>query len=1525
MSSAFGASGSPVNEQEEVPEIQTQLLGFKGLNGDKKAKVLPRPWPQDALPPSHASLLSIASANGLYAAGGPEALVIGRTSAVRERIYDTASKEDVRDSAPVHTIPHQRLAHVVFAADESCLVVAEQESAAIIVYSTSDLLSRHTKIALRLATSAPIRSITPNPDPAQAQYFAILTTNGQLHLADLGSGQLGPALAENVACMVWSNKGKQLMAGKGDGTALQLKTDGTMVATAGKPNSVPANCHLAQIAWVENDVFFFIYTPSQPQDVNDIVSEYYIVKTDKGRSSWNFHKIGNDPFFPQVNRTPAHFHLARLRNYAPNLEEFLVFTATISPDVRMVTKAKQPLSSEITQQDAYALTIPESDGRMAALPVGEDMSDTTAIGMAIDLSDKDPIVRPLPTDPEYENSNVPLPELVTLNNEGVMSIWAVVYDDGVRSNKPYSGFEDIAKIQQVKGAADASSMDTAAPAIHQPPQPVNSTFNVSSSALPFSATPSNPQTPAFGQASTFGTGSGFSKRTPIGGEQKSSWASTGFSAGSQQGSALGGTPAFGSTPALGSSSKPAFGQTATPAFGQTGFGQTPKPAFGQSSFGTQASQSSPFSSASKPQASSGFGAGSGFGAFAGTGGGFGAVKIDSKSETSFGNFGGGGGFSDAKPASPFAAASTSISSPFGQATGQPAFGTPSPFGGAAASTSSPFGQAAKGFKVESTFEKDETSMKDDDNDDGGSFGFGAALGGALGAGKTKAENTQTKEEEMGDDNEQVDNSAKPKESPPSTISRPKTTTTPHVQSLFGQSTTPQTQPKNLSTGWNFGNVPSTTPKETPAPQKSIFGTKSTSEETPAAVEKSEPARPFSFSSKSTTSPFATAKDNDKPSIFGKASDTKPIFGQSKPPVPIFGTKSTVAETPARVEKSEPKNTFAFGVTELSDSDRVRSLSDEEDEQSTPEKVPEAPLPPDPSSKPGFQAGDTSASSTESKDTVEPDDAPLPPDFMPANKTSSQSLKTEPSDVPLSAVSSDFDEGSGEDVTGDMSPVEERDEHDETTQHVETSPESSFGRVSDHDSPTGGPFTKILKAPEPSKGGKLFGEMSSAPFFAPPQPKPQESPRSPSPMRKPARQTMLSPERSFSAPAQPRQSVIQQRKQEYAHSPFGLQAEKARQESVESERARYETARKEQEAAKAAEQRGLEDDEDAILQEELAKPLQPSVNLDPFLTVQIGKSLQDPATASRTDIPAQIEKLYQDINSMVVTLGINARSLGSYMLCQSSQQPNEQWPAVLASDTPMDALNDEWYLGDIPTLPAGSRKLDELSSGLEISDVMQKLEDCHTLLTKEVGDLRQRIIALRKSTSHKAQPADAAHAPLSAEQLSVQSDLRKSSANVLTSLTKVEEDLVLLRAKIADLAPAQKEGKKFYAFGGPAQKKPSIEAVMNTVSKMTSMAEKRSADVDVLEVQMKKLGIASERPSTPQKQIRHAPVTPKSGASSVYHTPGSTRSRSARGTPARNQALFSAEDRERLLAKTRRKMAVADTLKEVLKERHATKV
>ncbi|KAK4950582.1 hypothetical protein LTR66_013919, partial [Elasticomyces elasticus] len=1453
-------AGAQVEERELLPEVVTDSLGFKTLSGEKRARVCEQ-WPTTSFPPPYSSLLSIASARGLYAAGGPSAVSIGRTQDVRDTLYKKEG-EDVRECAPLVTIRCKRPAHVAFASDESCLVVAEEESTQLEAYSTAALASRQVQKAVTINTNAPLRAVAPNPSPAEARYFAVINTNGQLLIADLAAGELvqqsgTPILLNSASCVTWSNKGKQVMVGRGDGTATQMKPDGSVVATMARPDSLPSGCHVEQIAWIDNDLFYLAYSPSDAS-ADETESHHYIVTTNKPRSQFSFRKTGMDLAFAMVPRHPTHFFVQRLRSFKPAMDEMLIINNSVAPDTAVLARSSQPLSETDPQPaDSFAMVDFLDEALRASLPAPADGNgDATAIGSALDLSDQAPITNPISSDPDIAETKGPIPQLAVLSHEGVLKVWSIIYNASVVAGETYQGITEVASMREtLQGAPEPQSKEEEMESSTTLPAETPTSTNGIGAPSATSSAFAQPST-TFGQAGGFGAGSAFQKSTFA--STTSSWANTGFGNKTQSnttsnGSAFG-QPAFGGMSALGASSnaaKPAFGSSGfggsvgQPSLGSTGLGQKPAaPAFGATGFGGNANANSPFTgataSAASPFSKAAQGATSGFGAFA-TQNGFGTSGKPQNSESPFA----------VKPthenvfgepfASGFGKAAPSSSNLFGQASGSSAFGKPeesSMFGTQNTGNKGTFGGDGSAFKIGSSFTRDTTSSKDeninDDKDDSGAeFGFGG-MGGLFGKEAKKPAQPVSKEEDMDEaEEEQVPApSSKPiQETPPSTMSQPKTTPAPHINSLFGpptaQSTTPETQKKE-STSWSFGNLPSTTPKDTPAPSKFMFGTKPIADETPAMVEKSEPNTAFEF-----------------------------------PP-------------PKTVQ---------------------HAVSGKEDIETS------APLPPDPFSKTSFQAGDTSASSDASavRDSQDEASADNPP---PTNKKMTSSLTGIESDLPESVdddddLPSDF-EGSGEDVTGDISPAEDEEEESDKSgsiEHVEKpieSPESSFAGQSPEDSPAGSLFNSIPRPTISKPPVPLFGEVpSKVPIFAPPQPKQQEEVRSPSPVRPVARATSRlsrSPERSFSAPAHGR-NLLAQKKVEHAQSSMAIEAARQRELEMAKEQGRLEAAQQAKAEAERLELEPLEDDEEEVLRNELEKPVEPSENLDPFMPGEPGKLLVEGPNA-RTDRPAQIERLHQDINSMIVTLGINARSLSSFMIHQAGQDAQQDWAQVLSSETPNDALNEEWYLGDIVTLDAGVTHLDGTISKLEISDVVGKLEACYNLLSGAVTELKARITQLRRTTSARADSRNAANAPLSAEQASIQQDLRKSSALVTSTLSQVEDNLVVLRAKLAETAPVDNgTSKDSYGFTSKAQRKPTVEAVMNTVAKMTAMAEKKSADVDVLEAQLKKLGIESKslvvvEPCTPSPKGYHVhPTTPGSGKS-VYHTPGSKK-----GTPASSTEMI----------------------------------
>ena len=205
--------------------------------------MLPSPWPLEALPPPTASLLSVASNKGLLAAAGPDSVIIASTESVRQAFNaDGTNESSIKPYTPQLTLPiGMRVSQVTFSADENFLAISAENGGGLAVYDVSALMQGSTQSAFELSTNGiSLRALIPNPTPEKAELCALVTVNGELMMANLKTRQLltgpdGHIMKDSVSCVSWSNKGKQLVAGLGNGTAFQMTPEGAGKADIPRP------------------------------------------------------------------------------------------------------------------------------------------------------------------------------------------------------------------------------------------------------------------------------------------------------------------------------------------------------------------------------------------------------------------------------------------------------------------------------------------------------------------------------------------------------------------------------------------------------------------------------------------------------------------------------------------------------------------------------------------------------------------------------------------------------------------------------------------------------------------------------------------------------------------------------------------------------------------------------------------------------------------------------------------------------------------------------------------------------------------------------------------------------------------------------------------------------------------------------------------------------------------------------------------------------------------------------------------
>ena len=1008
------------------------------------------------------------------------------------------------------------------------------------------------------------------------------------------------------------------------------------------------------ISWLETHSFLIIHTPTTFDLASPPSSTFHLVI--RQNSTYLFRQL-LEPCFPsRSSGSSPYYFMSRLREFPPNLRDALVLASTVSPDIGLLTLSATPLTNDTSADkitNVYTITGPADDTRRAQLPMAEDAmgesTDTWPIGAGFDLSVKEKVIRPIPSE-EIDESATPLPAYLVLNNLGVLSAWWFVYSESVRQGVAYPGLA-LEATQQTNqkqpavgfGIPQANASAFGAPAFGSSTPPRTGVFGVSKPTTSPFGSPN--QTAGGGSSNAFGGGAFGSAATL--GSRPSAFAAAAASRSSAPNSASSaafGQPAFGSSSALGVTQAPAFGSVA-------GIGAKASPWSTPTSANNKATQAtSTFGSTSTAPSTGGFG--------------------------SYANMGG------------FASAPSQPSS--GSIFSQPANSSPnndikaeSAFGGSLRNQNETgvFGSGPTGFSLGSTFKGDGTAKDDGPKPDASATNafFGNAFGSSLTQGSKAAA------------------------APGSPITR--------EANMEDEDSADEEVPRNLDSA-SIARQPLIASSPLSGQTANAFSEQSSSSSTKQnKFESSKAPQPEATSERQPPSTSAVEQRlvaANKPAPITPNIKPEPR-GESESPI---GVDQNIPEAPLPPDTMS-KISFAAGDSSTSSSATQRAIPEDIPEEiplpselDAKEKSKDAPALSDPiepksntlpkklESIVKESGAPISPSITEVEAETGTPNAPFPPDFLSSNGNRDKAPE-ESNPASLDDADEGFDdEGSGEDITKDVS--------------IDVTPESSFVGSFDR-SPVGGRFTNIPRhpQPQPQPSRPLFGEIgsNSVPFLPPPTGKEPESPRSPSPIRGviPAHRFRPESSRSVSAP----NAEFERLEGRKAFMPppvpsgplptVGKSADERRFE--ETQRAIELRARK-----LAEEEQDLNDEHDEQIREELASEVQPTRDLHPFLAHQdyVGE-------IEKPGIPGQIERVYRDINSMIDTLGLNARSLEAFVKGHSE--------GYKEGGRTKDDLEeeDDWCLIELEDLSALEHEVAESLEVGRVSNVRDKLECCHDLL------------------------------------------------------------------------------------------------------------------------------------------------------------------------------------------------------------------
>jgi hypothetical protein len=579
----------------------------------------------DPVPDAGVDLLAIGNKSDLLVVGSNNIITSAQLSAVRKAA--NARETDLlnsKDSVLFQSAPLDGNVLFVTLSPNEKNIFVYTDSATIYHFTASSLTQNSfTGNAIKLdavfSEANPIISLLARPQ--HSNEILILTKSGDVYLLDVNFPNNAQKLASSVVAISWSPQGKAFLAGTNTRELIQYKVDGSVFAKYSLPEDIGDDFSIFSVYWKYSSKL------SVTTYNGDDVFKFSLVAVTKsdGSSTWLTSEEVSQPF-GDTTRYPFSYNIF-LKDYDPSIQ---FFVATSSQ------------SSELSLLSDDSILLPTEDSARAELPMGEDDSDVSPIGIAIDFS-SDILVPDVLKGFEDE---VTVPIVWVFDNTGSLLSWNIAYRKGIK--------EETSKLENLRNSFEAASEDNANTVSLFAPSSSGSNKAPSSfsetTPTGFASTQSSfGQSPAFGQSSTFGQSASSSTET---------------------------NPAFGKSsfakfvPASKDSSfQSAFGQSS---FGKSSFGQS---GFGQNTFSPKADTSASMASSNTPS--------SAFGTFSSSGSAFASQSQSTSSPFA--------AAAASTTSSPFAAAASTTSSPF--ATGVSTTGSPFATVTAGKSSDSPFGSA----------------------------------------------------------------------------------------------------------------------------------------------------------------------------------------------------------------------------------------------------------------------------------------------------------------------------------------------------------------------------------------------------------------------------------------------------------------------------------------------------------------------------------------------------------------------------------------------------------------------------------------------------------------------------------------------------------------------------------------------------------------------------------------------------------------------------------------------------------------